>query len=297
MTEYSRALLSELMAPYEQKKKRFDDEDVCKLHLVKFCPKEIFTNTKSDLGICSKIHDDALRKDYQSCNDKEKYGYEREFYETLLQIILDLDRKIKKGNERLNNKPVTAEEKQEKIIMLDEKIKFLLAKAEQAGEEGKVSEAQSIAKQVEQLETELEFVKNDESNPLFKMDKKMDVCNICGALLVTNDSARRLEAHMEGKQHTGYLRVRSALEEYQKTFGTQRKTSTSETQRHNRDISPSPRRHRSRSPPRKRRERSHRSPDRHNRDERTYTRSRRDRSRNSRHESRRDESRRDRRRH
>ena len=38
----------------------------------------------------------------------------------------------------------------------------------------------------------------------------MEICNICGAMLVINDPNKRLETHLDGKQHRGYLRVREA---------------------------------------------------------------------------------------
>ena len=41
----------------------------------------------------------------------------------------------------------------------------------------------------------------------------MEVCAICGALLVANDAEERAAAHLEGKQHTGYDRIRK---EYQR---------------------------------------------------------------------------------
>jgi len=32
------------------------------MFLCGFCPNELFINTRSDLGICNKIHDDELTK-------------------------------------------------------------------------------------------------------------------------------------------------------------------------------------------------------------------------------------------
>ena len=32
-----------------------------KYYIVHFCPHDLFTNTKADLGTCGKIHDDALK--------------------------------------------------------------------------------------------------------------------------------------------------------------------------------------------------------------------------------------------
>lgn len=41
----------------------------------------------------------------------------------------------------------------------------------------------------------------------------MEVCQVCGAFLVTNDSSDRLEAHYQGKQHQGYLKIRETLDQ------------------------------------------------------------------------------------
>jgi len=35
---------------------------VCKMFLCGFCPNQLFINTRADLGICNKIHDDELTK-------------------------------------------------------------------------------------------------------------------------------------------------------------------------------------------------------------------------------------------
>ena len=43
------------------KELKWTDSDVCKYYIVQFCPHDLFTNTKADLGTCGKIHDDALK--------------------------------------------------------------------------------------------------------------------------------------------------------------------------------------------------------------------------------------------
>ncbi len=42
----------------------------------------------------------------------------------------------------------------------------------------------------------------------------MEVCVVCGAFLVINDTSGRLSAHMEGKQHQGYKKIREAYAEW-----------------------------------------------------------------------------------
>ncbi|CAI2184230.1 20589_t:CDS:2 [Funneliformis geosporum] len=220
--DYQRQLLEELMAPFETSNKHnFWDDAVCKHFLVKFCPNSLFTNTKSDLGPCTKLHDEKLRKQYQEALDREKYDYEIKFYDYLQSLCNDLDKKIRKGNDRLNVRPddtllnPNKDEKEEKMIILDEKIKDLLVKIEEAGEEGRVQEAQILTKDVESLQKDLDFLKNsDDSNPLFKQERRMLVCEVCGAFLVTNDTSNRMDAHLQGKQHTGYKQIRETLHEW-----------------------------------------------------------------------------------
>ena len=38
---------------------------------------------------------------------------------------------------------------------------------------------------------------------------------MCGCFLVINDAPQRIQSHLEGKQHMGYARIRSKIEELQ----------------------------------------------------------------------------------
>ena len=73
----------------------------------------------------------------------------------------DLSRKIRQGNGRLSvqldDKAAEArkEEREEKMVLLDVKIKELLQKVEEAGEEGRVQEATDMQNEVDKLQEEL----------------------------------------------------------------------------------------------------------------------------------------------
>ena len=41
----------------------------------------------------------------------------------------------------------------------------------------------------------------------------MDICRICGAFLVVGDAQQRMDEHIMGKQHMGYARIMSYMEE------------------------------------------------------------------------------------
>jgi len=48
---------------------RWQANNVCKKFLVKFCPHDLFVNTKSDLGKCTKLHDERLKQTYAGAKD------------------------------------------------------------------------------------------------------------------------------------------------------------------------------------------------------------------------------------
>ncbi len=43
--------------------------------------------------------------------------------------------------------------------------------------------------------------------------EKMELCDVCGSFLVIGDSQCRVDAHLLGKQHMGYARIRSTISE------------------------------------------------------------------------------------
>jgi hypothetical protein len=45
------------------------------------------------------------------------------------------------------------------------------------------------------------------------MNKAMEVCTICGSFLIVGDVQTRLDEHTSGKQHAGYAKIRTSLEE------------------------------------------------------------------------------------
>ena len=96
-------------------------------------------------------------------------GYEEKFYQHLGYLIRDLDRRIRRGQERLNLKGdaemereniAYAEERAEKLIMIEVRIKALQERIEACGEEGEVDEAKDLTLQVEALSQQLNHMKN-----------------------------------------------------------------------------------------------------------------------------------------
>ncbi|XP_041072886.1 luc7-like protein 3 isoform X2 [Cetorhinus maximus] len=227
-------LLDELMgrdrnlAPDEKRQNvRWDDESVCKYFLCGFCPAELFTNTRSDLGPCEKIHDDNLRKYYEKSSRFMKVGYEKDFLRYLQNLMADVERRIRRGHARLalsqNTTTGTAtggpvSKNEEKGQVLTEKIEELLEQIEELGSEGKVEEAQGMMKLVEQLKDEREQLRSASSTieSFAAQEKQMEVCEVCGAFLIVGDAQSRVDDHLMGKQHMGYAKIKATVEELKK---------------------------------------------------------------------------------
>ncbi|VDK22814.1 unnamed protein product [Taenia asiatica] len=198
----------------------WSDEDMCRYFLCGFCPHDLFVNTKTDLGPCDKMHDERLRENYRKSNRFEKMGYEEEFYRYLCYLLEDVDKRIRRGHERLSvNKgaapadPEAAAEKADKIASLTRRINDLVEQAEQLGTEGNVDQAQGVLKLCEQLKFERSQLEGD-TRPGAGQSKELEVCEICGAFRIKDDAPQRVEEHLAGKMHLGYAKIRDYVREY-----------------------------------------------------------------------------------
>ncbi|XP_074596949.1 putative ATP-dependent RNA helicase kurz [Brevipalpus obovatus] len=106
----ARQLLDELMGrernlrPTEKTSdaKDWNDPRICRYFLVCFCPNQLFTNTKADMGPCHKIHDNYIKQSYEeSAPKKQKSAFEREFIKFCQQTLGDVERRIKRAKQRL----------------------------------------------------------------------------------------------------------------------------------------------------------------------------------------------------
>ncbi|EYU31318.1 hypothetical protein ABFS82_06G117400 [Erythranthe guttata] len=229
-----RALLDELMGSArnltEEERKghreiKWDDKDVCGCYMVRFCPHDLFVNTRSDLGVCPKIHDPKLKESFEESPRHDSYvpKFEAELSQFCERLVSDLDRRVRRGRERLAQDvevpppPPISAEKAEQLSVLEEKIKNLLEQVESLGEAGKVDEAEALMRKVELLnieKTALTQPPQPDKLLLVAQEKKMALCEICGSFLVANDAAERTQSHVTGKQHMGYGMVREFLAEY-----------------------------------------------------------------------------------
>jgi len=83
------------------------DPKVCRSYLVGTCPHSLFTNTKSDLGICHRQHSEALKTQYDAADEeqKRKWGFEWDYARDMGRILDDCNRKITQAQSRLEKTP------------------------------------------------------------------------------------------------------------------------------------------------------------------------------------------------
>ncbi|XP_044253307.1 putative RNA-binding protein Luc7-like 2 isoform X1 [Tribolium madens] len=289
---------------------KFNDPKVCKSFLLGCCPHEILTSTRMDLGECPRIHDLALRADFEKAQQTKDYFYDLDAMEHLQAFITDCDRRTEAAKQRLaeTQEELSAEVavKANSVHELAEQIGQKLAKAEQLGEEGFVDESMKLMEEVDELrkrklEAEQEYRNSMPASSY--QQQKLRVCEVCSAYLGIHDNDRRLADHFGGKLHLGFIKIREKLAELEKNAEKRkeekRKTARDRDrddrddryrERHReqyvggRELDRRSKRHRSRSRDRKERERSDRDRDNRSRSHRSRSRSRERRS-HSRHSS------------
>ncbi|KFP44642.1 Putative RNA-binding protein Luc7-like 2, partial [Chlamydotis macqueenii] len=199
---------------------KFSDDRVCKSHLLNCCPHDVLSGTRMDLGECLKVHDLALRADYEIASKDQDFFFELDAMDHLQSFIADCDRRTEVAKKRLaeTQEEISAEvaAKAERVHELNEEIGKLLAKVEQLGADGNVEESQKVMDEVEKAR-----VKKREAEEVYRnsmpassfQQQKLRVCEVCSAYLGLHDNDRRLADHFGGKLHLGFIEIREKLEE------------------------------------------------------------------------------------
>jgi len=241
------AMLDELMGkdrdcgPDEKRPSvNWDTPETCKHFLCGFCPAELFTNTRSDLGTCHLSHDERARDSYRESSRYMKMGYEEDFLLFLQDCFKDVTRRIERNHQRLqlseqNQKAqqVDNSENEEKISELSVRITKMLEDIEELGNQGEVDQAQDMMKVCDKLKEEREALVVKKPGMIMQdqfavQEKQMEVCEVCGAFLIVGDAQSRVDDHLSGKQHVGYARIKATITEMKEKIRKKREKERSE---------------------------------------------------------------------
>ncbi|KMS93286.1 hypothetical protein BVRB_033010, partial [Beta vulgaris subsp. vulgaris] len=135
-------------------------------------------------------------------------------------------------------------ERQKRIDEIKDQQVVLVDQMQELGEQGKVEEACGVLGLYDDFEGKIREIEGEtDAGVKFITDheKKMGVCDICGAFLVQNEAESRIQSHLNGKQHVGFSMIREKIEELKNEL-EERAASAPEPQNHDRS------RQRSRSP-------------------------------------------------
>jgi len=233
-SDQMRAMLDELMGTARTGEKKFDvkfdDHRVCKSFLLGCCPNDLLSATRMDMGDCGKIHEVALRADYEKAAKTHDYFYDVDAAEHLLQFIAECDRKTEQAKRRLKEtQEELSDENQAKINVIHgygEQIGTKLARAEELGAQGNVEESLKLMEEVDELKKQKHAAEMEYRNTMPASNyqqQKLRVCEVCSAFLGIHDNDRRLADHFGGKLHVGFITLRGKLAELQVTLDERRK--------------------------------------------------------------------------
>ena len=202
-------------------KKNFDSSDVCKFFLIGFCPHDLFANTKNDLKECRKRHDVQFKEQFNKSPDKEMYQikYEELLMEFLQKLVNDVDEKMRKSLERIEAPLPETElnpEVKKQIMEIDSNINSLNIRANELSKINEIEQVEELMKLVDELNAQKKEILSKYGQKSTYKEKQMKVCEICGAMQSSQDNEKRLLTHVEGKLHSGYLKIRKYLEALKK---------------------------------------------------------------------------------
>lgn len=182
-----------------------------------------------DIGECPRVHDLALRADYEAAAKNREYGYELDAFDHLQSFVREADRKTELAKKKLSE---TQEElssevatKLQLVHELSEQIGKKLAAAEQLGAEGAVEESIRMMEEVEEVKKQKAAAEMEYRNSMpasSYQQQKLRVCEVCSAYLGIHDNDRRLADHFGGKLHLGFITIRERLEELRKLVAEKR---------------------------------------------------------------------------
>ncbi|XP_050683266.1 putative RNA-binding protein Luc7-like 2 isoform X2 [Leptidea sinapis] len=185
--------------------------------------------SRMDLGECPKIHDLALRADFELASKNKDYFYDIDATEHLEAFIADCDRRTTAAKQRLaeTQEELSAEvtERANVVHELAEQIGQKLARAEALGEEGMVEESMNLMVEIDELRKKKALAEQEYRNSMpasSYQQQKLRVCEVCSAYLGIHDNDRRLADHFGGKLHLGFITIREKLAELKKTVDKRR---------------------------------------------------------------------------
>lgn len=212
------------------KGKNFMAENVCKFHLLGFCPMSELAESKMagkrNIVDCRKVHSDAMKAEYEQYPDKDsvKGEYERALLPVMEGLLREADAWVAREKANIqkqdgppekvttNNMPPSIKEQYDQ---LKEDMGKMMAAAESEAEKGNVAGSKFKVMLADEIKAKVQELEEKYIVTYTVTHRGEEVCEICGtryeALTATNHA--RHAAHFQGKVHLGYVKIRKWVKE------------------------------------------------------------------------------------
>ena len=225
--EQMRDMLDQLMGTSrngEPSSINFHDTNVCRNFLLDCCPHDILAATRVNIGKCPKIHELALRVDFEIASRSRSYNYDVQALEKLQEFIDDYDRRKEVAKKQLadTQEELVAEaaDMANGVHAIAAEIGKKLATAEALGESGQFEKSMQLMEEIEELRCQkikAEHEYNSSISTSSYQQQKLRVCEVCAAYLGIHDNDDRLADHFGGKMHQKLLEIREKLASLKET--------------------------------------------------------------------------------
>lgn len=165
------------------------------------------------MGTCRKVHSDLLKLEFEGHPDRAQFEseYEKEFLTYLEGLIFEADAWI--GREKKNCKAGGKETRippriREQIEGMQKESDRLMNHAEDLGEQNDLAGSKEAMHASERLREEIETIKATHTVVV----TAEEVCMVCGVRCQPGEIAD-YQAHLDGKLHEGYTRIREKVRE------------------------------------------------------------------------------------
>lgn len=198
-----RDMISQLMGsdPSEENpdKVEYWESEVCRAYLLGCCPHEVLAGTRMDIGACARVHEPALRADFNRAEERGKdHYYDLEALDFLERFFAECERKKEVAKKRLEEsqeelgEDVGSRALAEAVLDLNEKIGQQLEAAERLGSQGKVDESLKVMESLEELKrqkAEADAAYRASMPASSYQQQKLRVCEVCLLLLLRTSCA------------------------------------------------------------------------------------------------------------
>jgi RNA-binding protein Luc7-like 2 len=217
--QQQRAVLAELFRSGERSIADHTDARVCRLYLCGLCPADLFVNTKYFMAPCMKVHDDALRGQYEAALARGGASYEAELLFQLEELTQRAERRTAADARRAEEEegpacfvPRVETERTPEVEAATREVEAKEREAEAAVAAGSVSASVALEEALEGLRRKkcLEQARACRVPPAAvpqgrAVHPRLRVCSGCGGQVNLQDADDRTADHFQGRAHLGHV--------------------------------------------------------------------------------------------